>query len=179
MAEIFLKRHEEKRLQSGHLWVFSNEIERIEGAPQNGDIVQIYDSKKIFLGTGFYNKNSLISVRILSKEKINDMSEFFKERLKNAFNLRKEFYPERESFRFVFSESDYLPGMIIDKYNNTFVLQVYSFGMQKNIDLIVKILKKEYSAENIFTKNESYFRKLEGLPEDDEIFFISCSPFSV
>ena len=48
MAEIFLKRHEEKRLQSGHLWVFSNEIERIEGAPQNGDIVQIYDSKKIF-----------------------------------------------------------------------------------------------------------------------------------
>jgi len=175
MAEIFLKRHEEKRLQSGHLWVFSNEIERIEGAPQNGDIVQIYDSKKIFLGTGFYNKNSLISVRILSKEKINDMSEFFKERLKNAFNLRKEFYPERESFRFVFSESDYLPGMIIDKYNNTFVLQVYSFGMQKNIDLIVKILKKEYSAENIFTKNESYFRKLEGLPEDDEILLGSMS----
>lgn len=175
MTEIFLKKHEDKRLLSGHLWVFSNEIEKNEGDPQNGDIVQIFDSNNIFLGTGFYNKNSLIAVRIFSRGKVDNLYEYFKELLGKAYKLRKDFYPEKESFRFVFSESDYLPGLIIDKYNNTFVLQIYSFGMQKNVDVILKILKEDYSAENIFTKNESYFRKLEGLPENDEIFLGSVS----
>jgi len=167
---IHLKKNEERRIKSGHLWIFSNEIQNIEEAPKNGDLVEIYDSKNELLGCGFYNKNSLISVRILSRNKIDDLYELLKKRLDDAYQLRKTFYPEIESFRLVFSESDYLPGLIIDKFNDTFVLQVYSFGMQTHINKIVKILKEEYSAENIFTKNESYFRKLEGLSEDDEIY---------
>ncbi len=63
-----------------------------------------------------------------------------------------------------------MPGLIIDKYNETFVLQVYSFGMEKNIEAICDILKSNFSAKNIFTKNESYFRKLESLPEEDKIY---------
>jgi 23S rRNA (cytosine1962-C5)-methyltransferase len=69
-----------------------------------------------------------------------------------------------------FSESDYLPGLIIDKYNNTFVLQVYSFGMEINIDMVNAILKEDLNAENIFSKNEEYFRTLEGLPTEDKIY---------
>ncbi|MCK7522221.1 MAG: hypothetical protein MZV64_33380 [Ignavibacteriales bacterium] len=65
--------------------------------------------------------------------------------------------------------------MIIDKYNSTFVLQVNSFGIQKNIDSIIEILKKDFSAENIFTKNDFYLRKLEGLPEEDIVYFGSPS----
>ena len=70
ISKIHLKRNEERRINSGHLWVFSNEIGSIEESPENGDLVEVYDSKNNFLGTGFYNKNSLISVRILSKDKI-------------------------------------------------------------------------------------------------------------
>ncbi|MGA7838374.1 MAG: class I SAM-dependent methyltransferase, partial [Ignavibacteriaceae bacterium] len=173
---IHLKKNEERRIKSGHLWIFSNEIQKIEEVPENGDLVEIYDSKNELLGCGFYNNNSLIAARILAKYKIDDLDELLKKRLADAYQLRKTLYPEKDSFRFVFSESDYLPGLIIDKYNDTFVLQVYSFGMQKHIDRIVKILKNEYSAENIFTKNESYFRKLEGLTEEDEIFLGKVVP---
>jgi 23S rRNA (cytosine1962-C5)-methyltransferase len=171
ISKIYLKRNEERRINSGHLWVFSNELGSIEGNPENGEIVEAYDSKDNFLGTGFYNKNSLISVRIFSREKVDNLYELFKRKLLSALELRKTFYPSRNSYRLAFSESDFLPGLIIDKYNNTFVLQVYSFGMDKNIELIVKILREEFSAESIFTKSESYFRKLEGLPTEDKIYY--------
>jgi 23S rRNA (cytosine1962-C5)-methyltransferase len=170
ISKIHLKRNEERRINSGHLWVFSNELGSIEGNPENGEIVEAYDSKDNFLGTGFYNKNSLISVRRLSREKVDNLYELFKRKLLSALELRKTFYPSRNSYRLAFSESDFLPGLIIDRYNNTFVLQIYSYGMDKNIELIVKILKEEFSAESIFTKNEAYFRKLEGLPTEDKIY---------
>lgn len=170
MTKLFLKKNEERRINQGHLWIFSNEISGKEGDAVNGDIVQVFDYKNNFLACGFYNANSLIAVRILSDEIDLDLEKLFRSRLKAAFALRKTVYPNRDSFRMVFSESDYLPGLIIDKYNSTFVLQVYSWGMEKNIELIVKILADDYSAENIFTKGEEYFRTLEGLPADDKIY---------
>lgn len=168
---VYLKKNEERRLKTGHLWVFSNEILETEGDPVNGSTIDIFDSRNNFLGAGFYNRNSLIAVRILSYEKINDLRELFQKRLSKSFSLRKSIYPERNSFRMIFSESDFLPGLIIDKYNNTYVMQVYSAGMEKNIGLITDILKDDYGAENIFTRNEEYFRKLEGLRFEDKIYF--------
>lgn len=170
MAKIFLKKNEERRIKQGHLWVFSNEIQNTESGMQNGDVAEVYDFKNNFIGSGFYNANSLIAVRIISNEKDFDVKSLFEKRILSAFNFRKTIYPNRNSFRMVFSESDYLPGLIIDKYNNTFVLQVYSAGIEKNINAVVNILKEKFFAENIFTKNESYFRKLEGLPEEDQIY---------
>ncbi len=170
MNKITLKKNEERRIISGHLWVFSNEIHKIDGEPENGDLVEVYDSKNNLLGSGFYNKNSLISVRLLNNSKIENLKSLFESKLKSAFELRRTLYPSRNSFRFVFSESDFLPGLIIDKYNDTFVLQVYSFGMERNIEVICELLKDDFNAKNIFTKNESYFRKLEGLPGEDKIY---------
>jgi 23S rRNA (cytosine1962-C5)-methyltransferase len=170
MKKITLKRNEDRRIRNGHLWVFSNEIDKIEEGIENGDLVSLLDSKSALIGTGFYNKSSLIAVRILGTGKIEDLKEDFRKKLLNAFKLRQELYPAGNSFRLSFSESDYLPGLIIDKYNNTFVLQVYSFGMEKNISLIVDILKEDFNAENIFSKNEDYFRTLEGLPKEDKVY---------
>lgn len=170
LAQVYLRKNEEHRLKAGHLWVFSNEIARHEGEAQNGDLVELFDSKNNFLGTGFYNKNSLISIRLLSRLNIADLEGFFRERILKAYELRKSLYPKRDSFRLIFSESDFMPGLIIDKYNDTFVLQVYSFGMQKNIDKIVSVLKTDLKAENVFTRNEEYFRRLEGLPEEDTVY---------
>ena len=170
MKKIILKRNEDRRIRNGHLWVFSNEIDKIEEGIANGDLVFLLDSKSTLIGTGFYNKSSLIAVRILGTGKIEDLKEDFRKKLLNALKLRQELYPSGNSFRLSFSESDYLPGLIIDKYNNTYVLQVYSFGMEKNISLIADILKEEFNAENIFSKNEDYFRTLEGLPTEDKVY---------
>lgn len=171
MTGVYLKKNEDRRIKSGHLWIFSNEIERISGEAENGDLIEVYDRKGNFLGTGFFNRNSLISVRMLSVNRIEDLKEIFADRIRDSLKLRNELYPGRNSFRLVFSESDYLPGLIIDKYNDTFVMQIYSFGIQKNVDQINDVLIEELNAQNIFTKNESYFRKLEGLPEEDGIYY--------
>jgi 23S rRNA (cytosine1962-C5)-methyltransferase len=152
MKKITLKRNEDRRIRNGHLWVFSNEIDKIEEGIENGDLVSLLDSKSALIGTGFYNKSSLIAVRILGTGKIEDLKEDFRKKLLNAFKLRQELYPAGNSFRLSFSESDYLPGLIIDKYNNTFVLQVYSFGMEKNISLIVDILKGRISMPKIYSQ---------------------------
>lgn len=168
---VKLKKNEDKRIRYGHQWIFNNEILSIDGKPENGDIVQIIDYSNKKLGYGFYNNNSLISVRFLSGDKIENLYELFQQRLISAYNLRKNFYPVRNSFRLLFSESDFIPGLIIDKYNDTYVLQIYSFGIERNIDLIIDILKKDFDAKNIFTMNDFYFRKLEALPESDTIYF--------
>ncbi|MGH2574387.1 MAG: class I SAM-dependent rRNA methyltransferase, partial [Ignavibacteria bacterium] len=170
MAKIFLKKNEEHRIKNGHLWIFSNEVDKIKGEIENGGIAEVYDNKNNFLGSGFYNKNSLITVRLFGKSYEGDFNSYVKEKLLKAYELRKLFYPHRESFRLVFSESDYLQGLIIDKYNNTYVLQINSFGMQKNINSVVDIIRREFKAKNIFTRNESYFRKLEGLSESDDVY---------
>ncbi len=175
-AKLFLKKNEDRRIRSGHLWIFSNEVQSLQGEAENGDLVEIYDSQNGFLGTGFYNKNSLISCRLLSGSAIEDFHWLIKERILNALKLRREFYPGEESFRLVFSESDFLPGLIIDKYNSTFVLQVYSCGMEKNIQTVAEVLKTELNAESIFTKNEKSFRRMEGLPEEDSIYLGSVEP---
>ena len=83
LSKIHLKKNEERRINSGHLWVFSNEVGSIEGNPENGDIVEAYDSKDNLLGTGLYNKNSLISGRLLSQNKITDLKELFREKIDN------------------------------------------------------------------------------------------------
>jgi len=174
LNRIILKKNEERRIKQGHLWVFSNEVEKIvqneECEVQNGDLVQVHDSKDNFIASGFYNANSLIAVRVLSYKEEVDLQKLFEQKLISAFNFRKSIFPHRNSFRMVFSESDFLPGLIIDKYNGTFVLQVYSFGMEKNIDKIISVLKDKLNAKNIFTKNEEYFRKLEGLPIEGKIY---------
>ncbi|MBA4407583.1 hypothetical protein C0389_09935 [bacterium] len=190
VTKVILRKNEERRVQQGHLWIFSNEIIKVEGEVSNGNVVQVYDSRNNFIGSGFYNANSLIAVRIISNKEEVDLQNLFKERLHTAYNFRKSVYPNRNSFRMVFSESDFLPGLIIDKYNDTFVLQVYSAGIEKNIESIVKILTEDFSAKNIFSKGEEYFRKLEGLttenktylgeiPLDEEIIDDGCVKYKI
>ncbi|HJY63404.1 MAG TPA: class I SAM-dependent rRNA methyltransferase [Ignavibacteria bacterium] len=171
MAKVFLKKNEERRILNGHYWVFSNEVESIEQGIETGDLAEAYSSKGECLGTGFYNKNSLITLRLLKKPFGGDLAGYLKDSILRALNFRDNIYSGRTSYRLVFSESDYLPGLIIDKYNNTFVLQVYSAGMQKNLNIITDVLKNDLAAINIFTKNDPHLRRMEGLPEADEVIF--------
>jgi 23S rRNA (cytosine1962-C5)-methyltransferase len=170
MKNIFLKKNEDRRIRKGHLWAFSNEIEEPERQPLNGEVVKVFDSYNNFICNAFYNKNSLIVLRALDKESKFDFYTYAKEKILSAYELRKIFYPNRNSYRLIYSEGDFLPGLVIDKYNDTYVMQVHSCGMDKNIGDVVEILKKELGAVNIFTKNEEYFRILEGLPADQTVY---------
>lgn len=175
MAKLYLKKNEDLRIKNRHPWVFSNEIRNLEGQAENGDIVEVFDSRGSCLGSGFYNGNSLISVRMLDCSFEGNFHSYTKNCLHRAVKLRKLFYPHRDSYRMCFSESDFMPGLIIDKYNSTFVLQVYSFGVEKNINEIVRVLREDFNAQNIFTRHEQHLRIIEGLPEKDFLFLGSVA----
>jgi len=173
MAKVILRKNEERRIKQGHLWVFSNEVQSTENEElriENGELVEVFDSRGNFIASGFYNANSLIAVRVISNEQNINIAEVIEKRILSAYNYRKSVYPNRDSFRLVFSESDFLPGLIIDKYNDTFVLQVYSAGIEKNTDAVINTLQSKLNAKNIFTKHDEYFRTLEGLPVEDKIY---------
>lgn len=170
-----LKPKHERRVLSGHLWVFSNEIEQIDPEVEIGGIVKVSTHDGKLCGYGFYNPNSLIAIRIISRSEITDAGEAIKTHLQNALKLRKDLYADRDSYRMVFSESDFLPGLIIDRYNSTFVLQINSAGMEKYFQHVIDFLKSEFDVENIFTKNEFHFRQLEGLDNEDKIFLGALS----
>lgn len=158
-----------KKLQSGYQWIFSNELTELPDLPP-GSIVKVIDNLNNNYGIGFYNKNSLIAVRILNSEIFN--LNLIIERITKAYNLRKKIFYEEISYRLIFGESDNLSGLIIDKYNDYFALQILTAGFENNIDLLCNaILSLFPSTKGIFLKNDTYWRKIEGLPLEDKILF--------
>ncbi|HXG00447.1 MAG TPA: rRNA large subunit methyltransferase I, partial [Bacteroidota bacterium] len=127
--QIILKSKEDRRVLAGHPWAFSNEIREIRGEPEAGDVVELRSAGGKLLGVGFYNPHSLIAFRMLSRTAEECSPDLFLRRLRQALELRKKLYPHSETFRLVHGESDFLPGLIIDKYNQYVALQTLSFGM--------------------------------------------------
>lgn len=166
---IKLKKGEEKRIESGHLWVFSNEIQDIQGDPKTGDIVELRKNSGEFLGKGYYNPNSLISFRLLTNVDEEIDFQFYKKRIENAWQLRKKIYPEYKSYRVVYGESDFLPGLIVDKYNEYLSIQAYSAGVEKHITLICDVLENIFKPKGIIERSESPLRELEGLDQKKKI----------
>ena len=162
--QIILRKNEEHRILAGHQWVFSNEVKIIHGNPEAGDVVDLlrYDEK--FLGVGFYNPHSLIAFRLLSREQEPVTFEFFEQRITRALQLRKRLYPDAESFRLVHGEADFLPGLVIDKYNEYLSLQTLSVGMDRRLSLLCDVLESMFHPKAIIERNESPLRALEQLP---------------
>ena len=163
---VRLKKNEERRILNGHLWAFSNEIQKIEGSPQAGDIVDLHSHAGGFLGKGLYNPGSLIAVRLLTRlpDEAIDF-QFFRRRIESALELRKLMYPESGTYRIVHGEADFLPGLIIDKYNDFLSLQTFSYGMDSRLTLICDVLESLLRPRAIIERNETPFRQLEGLPQ--------------
>src|SRR5438067_690305 len=115
---VVLKPKEEARLQAGHLWAFSNEVERAPGDLEAGQVADLVHARSGFIGRGFYNPHSLIAFRILSLQKEDIDSRFFEKRFAAAVAWREALYPGTKAYRLVFGESDRLPGLIIDRYGD-------------------------------------------------------------
>lgn len=167
---VRLKRKEEKRILAGHLWVFSNEIENIGGAPGVGDIVEVRSAKGDRVGFGFYNPRTLIAVRIFSTEFVQPDKDFFIDRLKTALELRERLF-QKPFYRLTYGESDFLPGLIIDRFGPVFSVQILSAAMERRKEIIYESVKEMFSPSAIYERNESSTRELEGLPQSKSIVF--------
>lgn len=167
MKKVFLKKDREKLWLSGHPWIYSGAVEKIEGNPSGGEIIEVYNSKKEFIGYGHYNKNSKILVRMLEKDKNQVINlDWYYNKIKDAYILREKLSIQSNAYRLIYSESDLLPGLIIDYFANYAILQISTLGMEKDKELIIQALIKVIpNLKGIYEKSEGDGRKLEGLPE--------------
>ena len=169
MNKIILKNSAERRLLSGHLWIFSNELVEVPKYDR-GEVVEVIFGKNSY-GFALYNPNSLISARLLlTDEQVN--TDFFIKRINSAIERRKYFFKNENNMRLVFGESDLLPGLIIDKYEDWIVMQINSFGMEIRKEMIKDALISLIpEIKGILIKGNSKLREIEGLPADDELIF--------
>lgn len=162
---IILQKGAGHRVEEGHPWIYKNEIASIHGSPSTADIVEVYNFKNDFIGKGYLNEQSQITVRLLTRNKDEEIDKaFFKEKLISckAFRDTLQF---QKNFRLVFGEADFLPALVIDKFENNFVIQTLSAGIDKWKKEIVEILQEELNAKGIYERNDVPVRLLEGLEE--------------
>lgn len=165
-ARIYLKVSREKSLLRKHPWVFSRAINKIKGNPQLGDTVDIYDNKENWLARGAYSPESQISIRVWTFDKNEEVDDtFFLTKLTNA-QARREWFIEKgglTGYRLIAGESDGLPGITIDKYNNFLVCQLLSAGADFHRYTLVSALRKLYPDCHIYERSDVDVRKKEGL----------------
>ncbi len=153
------------KAEQGRPWIYTDEIKEYDGDYQNGDIVEVYNHKHYFIGKGYINDASKIAIRIMTRdinEEINE--EFFKKRFKAAWDYRKTVI-DTSSCRFIFGEADFLPGLTVDKFEDYYVIQISTLGMDKYRDIIVKILVEEYGAKGVYERSDLKTREIEGLEQ--------------
>ena len=163
--KCFLRKKIGDRVALGHPWIFGNELGESEGSADPGDIVEVYSSNGSFVGKGYYNPASQIRIRLLTRDKnevIDD--QFFFNRIKEAWEYRKQI-GYVENCRLIFGEADQLPALIIDKFNDYFVIQTLALGIEKWKGAIVAALQKIFSPKGIYERNDVPVRTLEGMEQ--------------
>ena len=180
LPTVLLKPGEADRIVAGHPWIYHSEILRLTAPPADGELVQVKDHRQRLLGVGFFNSKSKINVRLLSPERIEVNEAFFSERIRAALTVRQRYLPRATSFRVVNAESDFLSGLIVDKYEDVLVVQISSLGMDLRKTQIVAALQKIFSPRAILERSDIASRKFEGLTEANGVLTgESSGPVSV
>lgn len=149
----------------GHPWIFANEVDKVEGEVAGGEVVTVFTHDKKFVGRGYINPKSQITVRLLTREKDETIDEvFFYKRILKCCEYRKKI-GYTENCRLVFGEADSLPQLIIDKFNDYFVIQTLALGIDIWKPAIVNALNKIFSPKGIFERNDVPVRELEGMQQ--------------
>jgi 23S rRNA (cytosine1962-C5)-methyltransferase len=153
--------------------VFSNEIEGSIASLPLGGLVEVTTANGKFLGHGYANPNSLIAVRILSRNRSADLSQvgFFTRRIEGALKLRQRLYPGRTAYRLISSEADGLPGLVVDRFNDVLSVQINTLGMEHLKELIKTALQTVLNPSGAIFRNEASVRELEGLPREKGLWF--------
>ncbi|MGC4037235.1 MAG: class I SAM-dependent rRNA methyltransferase [Chitinophagaceae bacterium] len=165
MIKAFLKRKISPRVVNGHPWIFANEIDKIDGNPAGGEIAEVFTHDNKFVGKGYINPKSQIIIRLLTREKPDVINEdFFKNRIAQCWEYRKKI-GYTENCRLVFGEADSLPQMIIDKFNDYFVIQTIALGIDHWKPAIVKAINEIFHPKGIYERNDVPVRELEGMEQ--------------
>lgn len=165
MAKVIIRKGAQHRIEGGHPWVYQTELDTIEGEFQPGDIVDVYNFRRRFIGRGYINPRSQIIVRILTREQEPIDREFFRRRLEKAWQYRQRFLAEPDYCRLVFGEADFLPALIVDKFGPYLVIQTLALGIDVHKDLIVSLLDEMFSPAGIYERNDVPVRELEGMEQ--------------
>jgi 23S rRNA (cytosine1962-C5)-methyltransferase len=166
MIDVVLKKGKEKAVLHRHPWVFSGAIEKVKGKPANGEIIRLLSSQDAFLAYGFYNSQSRVAVRLLEwDETVSVDDAWFRTKVQTAVAGRAHILADgsTDTCRLIFSESDYLPGLIVDKYAGHLAVQVLTSGMQDAMPVIIDELNTLLNPLSIFDKSDATSRAHEGL----------------
>ena len=165
MIKVYLRKKISRRVEEGHPWIFSNEVEKVEGAALGGEIVTVFTHDNRQVGTGYINPKSQIIVRLLTRDKSDKINEdFFYNRLQQCWDYRKKI-GYTENCRLVFGEADSLPQLIIDKFNDYFVIQTLALGIDVWKPAIVSALNRIFNPKGIYERNDVPVRELEGMQQ--------------
>ena len=162
MYTVILKKKEERNVLNGFPWVYANEVKEIAGKDSQGSVAVVRSSEGKFVGKGFINHHSKILIRILTKKDEEIDEDFFRRRIALADDYRKEL-GYNDNYRAIFGESDFLPGLIADKYGDYLSVQFLSLGMEVRKDMIVKLLVERFSPRGIYERSDVAVREKEGL----------------
>lgn len=167
-AIVTLKKGEGRTIKAGGAWIFDNEIDTITGRFKNGEVVTVHDFDGYPMGKGFINQNSKIRIRMMTRKPDQEIDEsFLKMRVKNAWEYRKTTV-DTSSCRIIFGEADFLPGLVIDKYEDVLVLECLALGMEQFKETIVNFLKEILAEDGIkirgvYERSDANERTKEGL----------------
>ncbi len=165
MAEVAVTRKGQQRLEEGHPWIYRSDIVIKGKEPAPGSIVSVLSPKRQLLGQAFYSSKSQISLRLLTStsEKINH--EFWRSRLQMALELRKQVVSQAEAYRLIHGDGDLIPSLVIDRYQDYFVIQTLSQATDLLRQTWVELLEEMFQPKAIIERNDVKVRNLEGLPE--------------
>jgi 23S rRNA (cytosine1962-C5)-methyltransferase len=171
VARLVLRKNQDRRVRGGHPWVFSNEVASIEGEPANGDLVEIVDVRGAYLGRAYYNRNSLICARILTRGRDAIDAAFFIKRIERAARFREAVLPGAQTARLVYGEADQLPGLIVDRYGDRLAIQILTLGIERRSELVREALEHVLRPRGAVRMADSPLRSLEGLPLSREVWW--------
>lgn len=176
MTKVILKKKIAQRIANGHPWIFANEVDRMEGdSPEPGAIVDVFYHDNKFCGRGYSNPKSQILVRLLTRKKEDINEQFFYNRILQAWQYRRR-TGYTENCRLVFGEADEMPALIIDKFNDYFVIQTLALGIDNWKPAIINALEKIFKPKGIYERNDVPVRELEGLPQQKGFLSAPFSP---
>ena len=165
MIKVRLNKKISSRIQNGHPWIFANEIQTVDGTVNGGEIVDVFAADNSFVGKGYINPKSQIMVRLLTRKKSDQVDKnFFLQKIKRAWEYRQKL-GYVENCRLIFGEADDLPQLIIDKFNDFFVIQTLALGIDIWKESIVEALNEIFRPRGIFERNDVPVRELEGLSQ--------------
>ncbi|TDF96747.1 class I SAM-dependent rRNA methyltransferase [Paenibacillus piri] len=175
MSAVYLDKKRKKRLEAGHPWIYKSELERTEGEPVPGQLVPVYAHSGQYLATGYWNPASQITVRVVAYEPLEEMTHaFFAERFRRCLEQRERFLPDARSYRLAYGEADFLPGLIVDRFEDVLVVQLLTLGMDRVREAIVSALVEVVQPAGIYERSDVGVRALEGLEQRTGLLYGEC-----